>query len=416
MRIAVWHNLPSGGGKRALYDHVRGLVGRGHTVESWCPPTANQNYLPLSDLVREHIVPARPRPPRSAYTPANIINLKTSNLLKFEEVDGYCRACAAEINRGDFDLLFANSSIEVAVATIGRYVRLPKVLYLQEPERFLYEAGDAPLPWVAPVRDASARSLGALKDSILNSVRVRGLRIQAREEWLSAKAFDTLLVNSYFSRESVMRVYGIDAKVCYLGVDTGKFVNLNLPRENFVVGVGAIAPRKNIRLVIEALARIPAGGRPRLVWIGDAAVGSHLAELRQLAAGLRVELEQRVGIDDAMLVELLNRARLMVYTPRLEPFGYAPLEANACGTPVVAVAEGGVKETIIDGVNGLLVDHEPEAVAAGVMRLMEDGAEAERLGRNGQRVVGERWSIEAAVARLEKRLEETLAAAARPDV
>ena len=58
MKIAVWHNLPSGGGKRALYNHVRGLRERGHTLESWCPPTADQNYLPLSELIAEHVVPA----------------------------------------------------------------------------------------------------------------------------------------------------------------------------------------------------------------------------------------------------------------------------------------------------------------------------------------------------------------------
>src|SRR5229473_8596052 len=57
MKIAVWHNLPSGGGKRALYYHVRGLVERGHTVESWCPPTADVSYLPLRELIPEHAVP-----------------------------------------------------------------------------------------------------------------------------------------------------------------------------------------------------------------------------------------------------------------------------------------------------------------------------------------------------------------------
>jgi hypothetical protein len=57
LRIAVWHNLPGGGGKRALYDHVRGLVARGHHVESWCPPTADQAFLSIGDLVHEHIVP-----------------------------------------------------------------------------------------------------------------------------------------------------------------------------------------------------------------------------------------------------------------------------------------------------------------------------------------------------------------------
>ncbi len=57
MRIAVWHNLPSGGGKRALYEHVRGLIQRGHYVEAWCPPTASQTYLPLSLMIKEHVTP-----------------------------------------------------------------------------------------------------------------------------------------------------------------------------------------------------------------------------------------------------------------------------------------------------------------------------------------------------------------------
>ena len=57
MKIAVWHNLPSGGGKRSLYYHVKGLIERGHTVESWCPSTADRTYLPLDDLITEHIIP-----------------------------------------------------------------------------------------------------------------------------------------------------------------------------------------------------------------------------------------------------------------------------------------------------------------------------------------------------------------------
>jgi hypothetical protein len=68
MKIAVWHNLPSGGGKRALYYHVKGLVERGHTVESWCPSTAAQSYLPLSELITEHIIPLswKPKSPKNA--------------------------------------------------------------------------------------------------------------------------------------------------------------------------------------------------------------------------------------------------------------------------------------------------------------------------------------------------------------
>ena len=60
MKIAVWHNLPSGGAKRALYDQVRGLVARGHTVEAWSPPTADSQFLPLVELIPEHQLPLGP--------------------------------------------------------------------------------------------------------------------------------------------------------------------------------------------------------------------------------------------------------------------------------------------------------------------------------------------------------------------
>ena len=59
LRIAVWHNLSSGGAKRVLHDQVRGLAAGGHYVEAWCPPTADQSFLPLSSLIKEHIVPLR---------------------------------------------------------------------------------------------------------------------------------------------------------------------------------------------------------------------------------------------------------------------------------------------------------------------------------------------------------------------
>src|ERR1035438_9748548 len=101
MRIAVWHNLPSGGGKRALYDHVRGLVARGHTVEAWCPPTADSEYLPLKTLVREHVVDiARPADRRSDKWQ---ITLAAEHELA--AMDEHCRNCAVQIQRGGFDIL-----------------------------------------------------------------------------------------------------------------------------------------------------------------------------------------------------------------------------------------------------------------------------------------------------------------------
>jgi len=135
-------------------------------------------------------------------------------------------------------------------------------------------------------------------------------------------------------------------------------------------------------------------------------------KMRSLAESYEVTFEARASIDDNELVDILNRATAMVYAPRLEPFGLAPLEANACGLPVVAVAEGGVRETIIDGVNGFLVQHQPQMMAQAIQRLAHDKDLAAQLSKNGSKIVQEKWSVNAAVERLERQLTQAATAEA----
>jgi glycosyltransferase involved in cell wall biosynthesis len=402
MRIAVWHNLPSGGGKRALYYHVRGLLERGHSVEAWCPSTADRRYLPLGRLVEEHVVPLAWPPPDSERGPRQLRNYRRVTRM-LAAMERHCQACAEEMNRRGFDVLFANSCMFFRTTPIGRHVSFPKVLYLQEPYRWFYEALPT-LPWPAlPAPETGRWSLAYLRAFARDLIRVQGLRVQAREEQRNAAAFDEILVNSLFSRESVLRAYGLQARVCYLGVDTDLFIDRDGARESFVVGVGAFTPVKNIGLVIEALAQVPAP-RPALVWVGNVGGTEHLAELSTLARRLEVDFDPRIGVEDSELVALLNRAVAMVYAPRLEPFGFATLEAGACGLPVVAVAEGGVRETVIDGVNGFLVGHDPRELAGAIQRVAHDARLAQQLGRRGRELVTERWSLHDAIERLERRL------------
>jgi glycosyltransferase involved in cell wall biosynthesis len=394
LRIAVWHNLPSGGGKRALNDHVRGLVQRGHVVEAWCPPTADRGYLPLAEVVPEHVVDLRWPVPRRLSDRLQA-TLQTSR--EIAAMDAHCAACAAQIDAGGFDILFANACQFFRTTAIGRLSRTPSVIYLGEPFRWLYEALPR-LPWLAP--DPAKTSL---RTRFVDWRRVRNLRVQAREESANAAAFGRILVNSYFSRESVLRAYGIDAAVCYLGIDPTQFRPLNLPRDDMVICLGSVSREKNPHLIIEAIGTVPPP-RPRVVWIGNVVAGIGLDALRDFARARGVQLDVRLRVSHEELLDALNRGFAMVYAPRLEPFGLAPLEANACATPVVAVAEGGVRETIRDEVNGLLVDPEPSAIAAAVTRLRDDPALAQRLGTVARAEVLARWSLAAAVDRLEAQL------------
>lgn len=406
MKIAVWHNLPSGGGKRALYYHVRGLVERGHKIACWSLDTADQTYLPLSEFAPERVISSQ----FDNHT-SKLSNKLTPGyneaLGRMRAFDDACKRCAREIEAGDFDLLFANTALHFFVPYVLRHLHMKKVLYLQEPCRFLYEAAPL-LPWMSSAPDNLEQAeLFQPLQFLSNYPELQTLRLQAKQEWLNAHASDLILVNSYFSRESVLRSYGLDAKVCYLGVDTALFHDLGLSRERFILGLSSFDSIKRIDLAIQAVALLPEP-RPPLVWIGNSGKESYRNSLNELARSLGVELDMRSNVTDSELVASLNKATLLLCTSRLEPFGFGVLEANACGLPVVAVAEGGFRETVQDGLNGFLVDADAKSIAVAMNQLLENPAFAKQMGEKGMSMIKQSWTVERSIDRLETILQQVV--------
>ena len=412
LKIAVWHNLPSGGGKRALYYFVRGLVGRGHKLACWSLDTADHSYLPLSEFVSERIISSDFKGrSRKSFTDKLRPDLKKT-VDRIRAFDQACQRCAHEIEAGDFDVLLATSALHYYVPYVMRHLRMKKVLYLQEPCRFLYEAWPV-LPWVSNApEDLEQANLFRPRQFIADYPRLQTLRLQAQQEWLNVRSCDLVLVNSYFSRESVLRTYGVDAKVCYLGVDTTLFWDREWPRERVIVGLGSLDSIKGVDLAVKAVALLPEP-RPPLVWIANSGNEAFRSTILELARSLGVELRIQMAISDADLVAILNKATLLLYTSRLEPFGFAPLEANACGLPVVGIAEGGIRETVQDGVNGFLVDPEVESIARAANQLLENPALARQMGKRAVIHVQQTWNVESSIDRLEKILLQAVSTETR---
>lgn len=401
LRIAVWHNLPSGGGKRQLYNHVQGLLERGHYVESWCPDTADQKFLPLGEIIEEHVVPLKFRSDNFS-SPHRPYKATRQMLNSFED---HCRECAAEINRKGFDILYANACMYLRTTAIAKYAEIPTALYLGEPYRWFYEAMPE-LPWIAPRQQLDqGLNLRTLKEFIQKHLALSTIGLQARAEIEYAKTFDVILSNSVYSRECILRAYDLDSQVCYLGVDTDLYKPTKEQKENFVVGLGTIYRGKGVDRAIRAIGAIKAEKRPQLVWIGNGTSDRDFVKLQALAKQLDVQFIPKIHIPDQEVISLLSRARIMIYTSRLEPFGLAPLEANACCTPVVGIAEGGVKETIRDGVNGYLaINDDAQAVADLIMKLLDDPATAAEMGINARRYVEEKWHHDFGTDNIEKAL------------
>lgn len=397
MRVAVWHNLPSGGGQRALYDQVQGLTARGHEVEIWSPPTADCSLLDYSKLVPYHLVPlARPSP--ATMYPIPHLHPDFTLGFRIRAMDKHCREAAAQIERGKFDILLSGACMEFGSPRIGRFVAIPSVLYLGEPHRRLYES---PNVWALRHR---AASLGDVLRSGKNLIRVQQLRRQVRDEIDNAATFDCLLVNSRFSAESVVRAYGLTSRVCYLGVRPELWKLDSFIPNRTVVGIGSISPHKRVHFVLAALART-AVPHPSLQWIGNSVSEQYLRDMSKMAESEGVEFTAHISTPHENMLNILRGASLLAYAPRLEPFGYAPLECAAAGLPTIAVAEGGVRETVVPGVTGLLVQDDVHEMADGIDALINDSVRLRELGNSAQEDVLQRWTLERAIDRLERELE-----------
>ncbi|MEV7194517.1 glycosyltransferase [Streptomyces sp. NPDC093510] len=170
-----------------------------------------------------------------------------------------------------------------------------------------------------------------------------------------------------------------------------------------VLQLGRLVPRKGAAVSVAALARLPetelavVGGPPA----DRLAEDPEVRRLRALAreAGVADRVRFTGGVPSADVPPLLRAADVVLCPADYEPFGIVPLEAMACGRPVVASAVGGQLDTVADPATGRLVPpRDPEALARAVAELLADPALREASGEAGRRRVLRRygWSQVAA--------------------
>jgi alpha-1,3-rhamnosyl/mannosyltransferase len=191
----------------------------------------------------------------------------------------------------------------------------------------------------------------------------------------AARAARLVLVPSAHTRERVLaNVRGLREDrvvVTPYGVDPRFTPGPGPERGPYLLAVGTLQPRKNLEAALRAFERLD--GEHRLVVVG--ARGWHdealLARVQRSPAAARIELRGRVGDDE--LLALYRGAACLLYPSRAEGFGFPPLEAMACGTPVVCTAAGSLPE--VTGDAALIVDPDDDAgLALAVRRVLADPA------------------------------------------
>lgn len=203
----------------------------------------------------------------------------------------------------------------------------------------------------------------------------------------TANGVDLFLANSRFIARRIWRVYRREAEVIYPPVDVSNF-SLHEGKDDFYLTASRMVPYKRLDLIVEAFAGMP---EKKLVVIGD---GPEMAKIRS-KAGSNITL---MGYQPfAVLRDHLQRAKAFVFAAE-EDFGILPVEAQACGTPVIAFGKGGALETIRgladDRPTGLFFSEQtPAAIkeAVSIFEGMQDRITPEQCRENAMRFSTERF-------------------------
>lgn len=204
----------------------------------------------------------------------------------------------------------------------------------------------------------------------------------------SANRVDLFVANSHYVARRIAKTYRRRAEVIYPPVDVDAF-DLSDAREDYYLAASRLVPYKRIDLVVEAFRQMP--GR-RLMVVGD---GPQLAALRR-AAPANVTLLGYQPQDE--LRRHLQTARALIFAAE-EDFGILPVEAQACGTPVLAYGVGGAIETVVEGCSGLFFPRQTAASIVEAVRqfeLREDQFSAPQIRANALRFSPQRFRQELA--------------------
>ena len=303
----------------------------------------------------------------------------TSFLQRLPLMTKYYRQCLplfpTAIEQFSFDRFDLVVSVSHCCAkSIVRPGRVPHVCYCLTPMRYAWDQFNA---YFGPER------LGTVGSRLMRPVMAR----MARWDRETANRADRYVAISHYVAGRIRRYYNREAIVVYPPVDTEFFQPDDTVATRQALVVSALVPYKRIDLAIDAcrLAGVP------LSIIGD---GPDRARLER-AAGPDVRFLGSVSNDT---IRDLYRRSAVTLLPGEEDFGIAPLEAQACGRPVVALGRGGALETVVPDVSGALVDDlDPRAFADAIAATIDRRVDVAAIRAHAERFSRARFADEMSV-------------------
>ncbi len=325
MKIAVFDNVPPGGAARVVYEQVLYLTSLGHQIVWFSAAHQKKALLPNSVVIINHQINNK--------TPDHETIISRAFWLRYQ-LRGIYQTLSAQISAHNPDLLLVHPCRHTQAPYLLRLSKIPTLYFIEEPLRV--------------VSEPELHSLNHLKLlSRWSAMYERSMlkRIDTRNTW----AATVRLTHSQFNARSILKHYGLQAQPIGLGVDSKIFkksakTNWHEPFFLFVGGKDEI------------------NGHTFL----------HKAILHK-KINVRYVSSQNgtLPFSDKQLAHLYSQAVATLCLARKEPFGLVALESMSCATPVIALSEGGYKETVISEKTGLLIKRHPKSLATAIDRMLD---------------------------------------------
>lgn len=353
-KVAFFHNLPDGGGKRILLGLIAEFCKRGVCVDEYSYP--KEKSIPL----------AQPEPPKAKYKhfPINWLKMpQTIDYLKLILGGGYekkCRQLAKKIDKKKYSCIFLGGDRITQTPILPKYLKTKNICLAHEPKREFYEKTEC--------------EVTKLIKQYFWKILVKKLKKLEKE---SLSSTNLIITNSLFSKNVFKRFLGPKIKIEIISPFVAEYF---LKEESIIskkrclyLSVGRFSYLKGFDFIIRSFALLPIEKRPELCLAGQD--GSHKKRLTRLANKLKVKVRFFQEINDKELKKIYHETKVFLYFPIREPFGLSIIEAAISGCRTIAINEGGFSETMFNDQKCTLIPRKSKLLAHLIMKGLTEKRE-----------------------------------------
>jgi glycosyltransferase involved in cell wall biosynthesis len=269
---------------------------------------------------------------------------------------------ARDIKRKNYDYIFVHPSKFTQAPFLLRFIK-NCIYYCQEPLRIVYDS--------------------AVSSNISNISFPKNLyeffnrKVRKWIDFRNISNASIILANSNYSKKFIEQSYNIKAEVCYLGVDINLFKPLNLSK---IIDVLFIGNKDDGYMLLNKLSQF-------------------------FDNNIKIKVvfrENGASLTDDELVKIYNQSKVMIALNYNEPFGLIPLETMACGTPVIAVDEGGYRESVINRKTGFLISRNSNELYDKIEIVINNEKIRKEMAKNARENILQNWTWDKSIAKFLK--------------